>query len=135
MIKPIEKEKNNNQKAVVFKILFLLSLIITGILLDRLFLVKKSTLSSTSEILGEEKHIEKPKESFINDTLNSAGKKIEELGEQVLGETTQFVKNTQEKIASSVSQVIYKTSLEPIVNQFEKLPEDQKQRVKKEICK
>ncbi len=135
MIKPIEKEKNNNQKAVVFKILFLLSLIITGVLLDRLFLVKKSALPSTSQILGEENHIEKQKTSFINDTLNNAGKKIENFGEQVLGETTKFVKNTQEKIASSVSEVIYKTSLEPIVNQFEKLPKDQKQKVKEEICK
>ncbi|GAB4219409.1 MAG: hypothetical protein Fur009_5460 [Candidatus Microgenomates bacterium] len=131
MIKPIEKENKN--KIVIFKIIFLLSLITTGVLLDRIFLTKKP--SQPAQILGEEKQIEKPKTSFISETLNNAEKQLESLGGQVLGEANNFVKNTQEKIASSISDIVYKTSLEPIVNQFEKLPSDQKEKVKEAICR
>ncbi|MCX7955513.1 MAG: hypothetical protein N2593_00145 [Patescibacteria group bacterium] len=133
MIKPLEK-KDNKRTTIFLKAIFLLTLIITGILIDKIFLNKKTT-SEKPQVLGEEKKIEKPKTDFFQENIKKTEEKIIDFGEQVLGEASSFVKNTQEKVASSVSDIIYRTSLEPIVNQIEKLPKDQQEKIKDQVCK
>jgi len=132
LIKPLEQKQKPSSKIIFLKIGFLISLILIGVILERTFLSRKPKLEE--KILGETKKIEKPKIDFLNETINQAEKK----GEAVLGEATHFANDffqeTKEKIASSVSQMIYENSLKKIVDQIDKLPKDQQEKIKKDIC-
>jgi hypothetical protein len=132
LIKPLEQKQKLSSKIIFLKIGFLISLILTGVILEKIFLSRKPKLEE--KILGETKKIEKPKIDFLNETINQAEKK----GETVLGEATHFANDffqeTKEKIDSSVSQMIYENSLKKIVDQIDKLPKDQQEKIKKDIC-
>jgi len=126
MIKPLEE---NNNSAIFLKLTFLITLVITGILLDRTF-VRESN-KDIPMVLGSNQEVKDKSNDFLNETL----KKTEKLGESVLGEATGYIQDTTEKIASSVSDLIYENSFGKIVNQIDKLPKDQQDRIKQQICK
>lgn len=134
MIKPLEKD--NKKELIFLKISFIITFLVAGILIDRLFLSKRP--QDNFQILGSEEKIiktkDKPKANFLKQVLNNAERKIEDVGGQALGEATEFIQNTQEKIASSVSDLIYKTSIEPVIKQIKKLPYDQQEKIKKDLC-
>lgn len=66
------------------------------------------------------------------------GKKLEE-GEQtlqeVLGETTSFVAEQASKSASAITSVVLEKSSAKIVEQIDKLPDKEKEEVKKNLCR
>lgn len=128
MIKPLEKKSDS---VFILKLIFLVSLISTGVLFDRFFMRKKQDIP---KVLGKTKN-EKKIEDQAKDLIETSVKKVQNLGESVLGETTSFIQETTEKISSSVSDLIYENSFGKIVDQIDKLPQDQKQRIKEEICK
>lgn len=128
MIKPLEKKSD---LVFILKLIFLVSLITTGVLFDRFFMKKNQDIP---EVLGKTKN-EKKIENQAEDLIETSVKKVKNLGESVLGETTSFIQETTEKISSSVSDLIYENSFGKIVDQIDKLPQDQKQRIKEEICR
>lgn len=128
MIKPLEKKSD---PVFILKLIFLVSLITTGVLFDRFFMKKNQDIP---EVLGKTKN-EKKIENQAKDLIETSVKKVQNLGESVLGETTSFIQETTEKISSSVSDLIYENSFGKIVDQIDKLPQDQKQRIKEEICR
>ena len=123
-IKPLER-KNNWQ--VFIKLIFIGGLIISAVVIDKVFLKKTkeipSVLGKTQEIelQTQEKLVKKVQENnFINDSI----KKAEEVGGVVLGEAKSFV-----------SDVIYNNSIGKVVEQIDKLPKDQQEKVREQICK
>lgn len=128
MIKPLEKKSD---PVFILKLIFLVSLVTTGVLFDRFFMKKDQDVP---EVLGKTKN-ERQIENQAKDLIETSVKKAQSLGESVLGETTSFIQETTEKISSSVSDLIYENSFGKIVNQIDKLPQDQKQRIKEEICR
>ncbi len=128
MIKPIDL----SNKLVSLKIFFIFFLILTGVLADRVFLnkVSFSPKKQNNKILGESKNLKKEIDSFVETKINQA----KDIGQSVLGETTKFLDETKEKVASSVSEIIYDNSFKKIIDQIEKLPQDQKERIKKDLC-
>lgn len=128
MIKPLEKKSD---PVFILKLIFLVSLITTGVLFDRFFMKKNQDIP---KVLGKTKN-EKKIENQAKDLIETSVKKVQNLGESVLGETTSFIQETTEKISSSVSDLIYENSFGKIVDQIDKLPQDQKQRIKEEICR
>ena len=135
IIKTLETKPD---RSALFKVLFLITLVTTSILLDKIFLKKSQGISS---ILGKSQEIKLPdqneivkqvqKSSLIKDSI----KKAEEIGGIVLGEAT----NTMNKLASDtgsfVSAVIYDNSIGKVVDQIDRLPKDQQEKIREQICK
>ena len=124
IIKPLETKPD---RSVLIKGVFLVTVITTGILLDKIFLKKSqdipSILGKTQEIKlqTQEKIVKKVQES---DLINDSIKKAEEVGGTILGEAKSFV-----------SDVIYNSSIGKVVDQIDKLPKDQQEKIREQICK
>jgi len=134
-IKPLEK---TTDWSTLFKVLFLVSLVMIGILLDKIFLKKNqnipSILGKTQEIKlqTQEKLVKKIQESnLINDSI----KKVEEVSGVVLGEATSTLNQLTSDAGSFVSDIIYNNSIGKVVEQIDKLPKDQQEKIREQICK
>lgn len=135
IIKPLERKIH---RPTFYKILFLVTLVVTGILLDKIFMKKNQDISS---VLGkaqeikqqtQEKAVKKVQDSnLINDSI----KKIEEVGGVILGEATDNFNKLTSDAGSFVSDAIYNNSIGKVVEQIDKLPKDQQERIREQICK
>jgi hypothetical protein len=135
IIKPLEEK---NHKPSIYRFLFLITLIATGILLDRIFLNESrnipSILGKTQEIklLAQDEIVNKVQESsLVQDSINKA----EEVGGVVLGEATNTLTKLTSDAGSLISTVIYDNSIGKVVDQIDKLPKDQQEKIKEQICK
>ncbi|KKP62730.1 MAG: hypothetical protein UR56_C0006G0021 [Candidatus Roizmanbacteria bacterium GW2011_GWC2_34_23] len=135
IIKPLETKPD---RSVLFKGVFLVTIITTGILLDKIFLKKSqdipSILGKTQEIKlqTQEKMVKKIQES---DLINDSIKKAEEVGGTILGEATNTINKLTSDAGSFVSDVIYNSSIGKVVDQIDKLPKDQQEKIREQICK
>ena len=135
IIKPLEAKPD---RSVLFKAVFLVTVITTGILLDKIFLKKSqdipSILGKTQEIKlqTQEKIVKKVQES---DLINDSVKKAEEVGGTILGEATNTINKLTSDAGSFVSDVIYNSSIGKVVDQIDKLPKDQQEKIREQICK
>lgn len=123
-IKPLERKNN---WSIFVKLIFLGGLVVSAVVIDKVFLKKNkdipSILGKTQErkLQTQEKLVKKVQESdFVNDSI----KKAEEVGGVILGEAKSFV-----------SDVIYNNSIGKVVEQIDKLPKDQQEKIKEQICK
>ena len=135
IIKPLEKKSN---QSALFRVLFLVTLIGTGILLDRIFIKQKAEIPS---ILGKSQVIKFPTQEKIveqiqgSDLVKDSIKKVEDMGGVVLGETTDTLTKLTSDAGSLVSNVVYNNTIGKVVEQIVKLPQDQQVRIREQICK
>lgn len=135
IIKPLETKPD---RSALFKAVFLVTVITAGILLDKIFLKKSqdipSILGKTQEIKlqTQEKIVKKVQES---DLINDSVKKAEEVGGTILGEATNTLNELTSDAGSFVSDVIYNSSIGKVVEQIDKLPKDQQEKIREQICK
>ena len=135
IIKPLEKKSN---QSALFRVLFLVTLIGTGILLDRIFIKQKAEIPS---ILGKSQVIKFPTQEKIveqiqgSDLVKDSIKKVEDMGGVVLGETTDTLTKLTSDAGSLVSNVVYNNTIGKVVEQIVKLPKDQQDKIKEQICK
>ncbi|KKP86681.1 MAG: hypothetical protein UR89_C0016G0010 [Candidatus Roizmanbacteria bacterium GW2011_GWA2_35_8] len=134
-IKPLEK--NNNFK-IGLKLFFLISLIGTGFLLDKVFVSK---LPDTPKILGETQKIKGNLQDKLiakvqnSNLVNESVKGAEKISGQILGEASELVADVTSSASSTISTFIYENSIGKIVDQVSKLPQDQQEKIKEQICK
>ena len=143
-IKPLEGKNNgvNNNLhhnwSIFLKLMFLSGLVVGAVVIDKVFLKKTkeipSVLGKTQEIKlqTQEKLVKKVQES---DLINDSIKKVEEVGAVVLGETTNTINKLTSDAGSFVSDIIYNNSIGKVVEQIDKLPKDQQEKIREEICK
>ena len=135
IIKPLEAKSD---RSILFKVLFLTTLVIVGILLDRIFLKKSQDIPS---ILGKTQEIQlQTQEKIIkevqnSDLVKSSIQKAEEVGGTILGEATDTLNKLTSDAGSVVSNVIYNNSIGKVVEQIDNLPKDQQEKIKAQICK
>jgi len=135
IIKPLEKKSN---QSALFRVLFLVTLIGTGILLDRIFIKQKAEIPS---ILGKSQVIKFPTQEKIveqiqgSDLVKDSIKKVEDIGGVVLGEATDTLTKLTSDAGSLVSNVVYNNTIGKVVEQIVKLPKDQQDKIKEQICK
>lgn len=127
-IKPLEKKKNIG---MILKIIFLISLIGTGLLIDKIFANKKKNLS---EVLGKSQQLDQVKKKS-NDIVAESIKTGEKIGGEVLGQSTNFISNIAAQAASTAGDIVYQNTIGKLVDQISKLPKDQQERIKEQICK
>ena len=124
---PIKPLEGKNNWSIFLKLMFLGGLVVGAVVIDKIFLKKTkeipSVLGKTQEIKlqTQEKLVKKVQES---DLINNSIKKAEEVGGTILGEAKSFV-----------SDVIYNNSIGKVVEQIDKLPKDQQEKIKEQICK
>lgn len=135
IIKPLEKKSN---QSALFRVLFLVTLIGTGILLDKIFTKQKAEIP---RILGKSQEIKFPTQEKIveqiqgSDLVKDSIKKVEDMGGVVLGETTDTLTKLTSDAGSLVSNVVYNNTIGKVVEQIVKLPQDQQVRIREQICK
>ena len=133
-IKPLEK----NNPGIVIKLVFLSSLIITGLLLNKILVGK---LKVKSDILGEAKRLKNnTQDQLINEVQNSdfiasTIKQGEEISENILGEATQLVSNTATAASEMVRDIVFDSTVGNILKQVDKLPAWEQDKVREQICK
>jgi len=133
-IKPLEKKKNIG---MIFKIVFLVALIGAGLLIDKVFANKKKDLA---KVLGKSQEIKKEVEQKLIDEVQNSDivvqslKTGEKIGGEILGQSTNFISDITAKAASMAGDIIYQSSIGKLVEQIDKLPQDQQDRIKEQIC-
>jgi len=135
IIKPLEAKNN---KSSIYRLLFLIALVATGVLLDKIFLKESrnipSILGKTQEIQlqTQDKLIKQVQESnLVKDSINKA----EEDGGVVLGEVSNALTKLTSDASALVSTVIYDNSIKKVVDQIDNLPKDQQEKIREQICK
>ncbi len=137
-IKPIEKI--DLIRVIIIRIVILTSLIISG--LGYYYYFGRNIKKDTNQVLSEEnkksisfKDIDLKTESFVKKITNES----KEVVDNVLGEATKVYQNTTQTIASRSSEIvndlIFNSTIKPILDQYEKLPQEQKEKIKEDICK
>ena len=135
IIKPLEKKSN---QSALFRVLFLVTLIGTGILLDKIFTKQKAEIP---RILGKSQEIKFPTQEKIveqiqgSDLVKDSIKKVEDIGGVVLGEATDTLTKLTSDAGSLVSNVVYENTIGKVIEQIVKLPKDQQEKIKEQICK
>jgi len=135
IIKPLEEK---NSKPSIYRAIFLITLVATGILLDKTFLKKSKDIPS---ILGKTKEIQLQAQEEVvrqvqeNNLVKDSINKVEEVGGVVLGEATNTVNKLASDAGSFVSSVIYDNSIGKVIDQVDKLPKDQQEKIREQICR
>lgn len=102
---------------------------ISAIFVNRFFLKKNKDISN---VLGTAQEIKQINSSnLITDSI----KKVEDVAGTVLGEATDTVNKLASDTGSYISSIIYDSSIGKIVEQVDKLPKDQQEKIKEQICK
>ena len=133
-IKPLEKKKNIG---IILKVVFLFSLILTGLLIDKVFASKKNDLAA---VLGKSQVAKQEIQQNLVDQVQNSNivaqslKTGEKIGGEILGQSTAFVTDIAAKAASTAGDIIYQNSIGKLVEQIDKLPQDQQDRVREQIC-
>ncbi len=135
---PIKPLEGKNNWSIFIKLMFLSGLVVSAVIIDKVFLKKikeiPNVLGKTQEIKlqTQEKITKEIKESdFVNDSIKKAG----EVGEVVLGEATNTLNQLTSDAGSFVSDIIYNNSIGKVVEQIDKLPKDQQEKIREQICK
>jgi len=120
-IKPLERKNN---WPVYIKLMLLGGLVIGAVILDKFFI----KIEEIPGVLGKTREIK------IKDQENLV-KKVQETGGAVLGEAAGTVDKLTSDAGTFISDIIYENSIGKIVEQVDKLPRDQQERIREQICK
>ena len=135
IIKSLEEKTN---RPSLIRLFFLITLIVSGILLDKIFLKKSHDIPG---ILGENQEIKLQNQNEIIKKVQESSLvkdsiiKVEEVGGVVLGEAADSINKLASNTGSYISNVIYDNSIGKVVDQIDKLPKDQQERIREQICK
>lgn len=136
MLRPLEKNKIN--RFFYLKILFLLFLIGASLFGNYYFYNK---IKEKPEVLSAKK--ENKKNDFSIDQVFNRGKKtvddLKQKGEEVAGQVLGIVEDKAVLFASqsakTISDFVFDSTLGNILKQIEKLPKEQREKIKEEICR
>lgn len=132
-IKPLEKKNN---WSIFIKLIFLSGLVVSAVVIDKIFLERTKEIPS---VLGKTQEktagIDHDRSVQENNLINDSIKKAENISEVVLGETTDTLNKITSGAGSFVSDVIYNNSIGKVVDQIDKLPKDQQEKIREQICK
>jgi hypothetical protein len=136
MLRPLEKNKIN--RFFYLKILFLLFLIGASLFGNYYFYNK---IKEKPEVLSATK--ENKKNNFSIDEVFNQGKKtvedLKEKGEEMAGQVLGIVEDKAVQFASqsakTVSNFVFDSTVGNLLRQIEKLPREQREKIKEEICR
>jgi hypothetical protein len=136
MLRPLEKNKTN--KFFYLKMLFLLFLIGVSLYGNHYFYNK---IKQKPEVLSATKENKKNNLS-IDSILNEGKKTVDDLkqkGEEMAGQVLGIVEDKAVQLASqsakTVSDFVFDSTVGNLLRQIEKLPKEQREKIKEVICR
>lgn len=136
MLRPLERNKRD--KFFYFKILLLLFLIAVSLYGNYYFYNKIKEKPSVLSITETKKN----NKSFFKPLVNQSKKTVDDLkqkGEKVVGQVLGVVEDKAAQIASqsakTVSDFVFDSTVGNLLKQIEKLPNEQREKIKEVICR
>ncbi len=131
-IRPLEKKQKDG---FIPKLIFLLVLLCAAFVLN--FIIK-NRVKKPENILGAE-NIQKPApinlENDVKKISNGLTAETKGIAENVLRATTNIVGAIASKSSEVISNVVFENTIGKIVEQVEKLPENEQEKIRQEICR
>jgi hypothetical protein len=135
MLRPLEKNKTN--KFFYLKMLFLLFLIGVSLYGNYYFYHKAKQKPEVLSATEENKKNNLSIDSILNQgkkTVEDLKQKGQEFGGQVLSVMEEKATQIASQSAKTVSDFVFDSTLGNILKQIEKLPKEQREKIKEEIC-
>jgi predicted kinase len=136
MLRPLEKNKIN--RFFYLKILFLLFLIGASLFGNYYFYNK---IKEKPEVLSATKK-NKKNDFSIDEVFNKGKKTVDDLkqkGEEMAGQVLGIFEDKAVQLASqsakTVSDFVFDSTVSNLLRQIEKLPREQRERIKEEMCR
>lgn len=143
MIKPLEKKPNKKElqqksqkNTVIAKLFFLATLIISALLLSTIVHSHprpQAAKPTPQAVLGASSFDDFQK--ALKGDADIVGKKGQELKQEILRQAAKLMAQKQGEIESSVSAILYQNAVKPLLEQINRLPEEQKKILKEAVCK
>jgi len=136
MLRPLENDTIN--KFFYFKVFFLLFLIGVSLYGNYHFYVKKNENLEVLSTNKENKKLHLSVDEILNQgkkTVNNLKQKGEDLAGQVLGVLEDKVVQIASQSTQTVSNFVFDSTLDNFLQQIERLPESQREKIKNKICK
>ncbi len=130
-MKPIEEKPDY---FLILRLFFISALIVVAIIFNR---TRGKEAKPQSEVLGQTKTNPISLDSLqtgAKNLLDQAANQTEETLGDVLGQAQTFAEQTASKSASSVSDFIFDNTVGSIIKQIDKLPRDQQEDIRRNIC-
>jgi len=134
----IKKSTEKKRTIPLLNIIFILLLICASIIVG--FFVGRGQNIESGDILGEKKQIT-PQKTANNSLAPSPGSLlgtmsngVEKTLQDTLKHFTSVITDTASKSANSVSDTIFDSSVGTVLKQIDKLPEKQRDDIKRNIC-
>ena len=136
MLRPLERKKRD--KFFYFKIFLLLFLIGSSLYGNYYFynnIKQKPEVLSATEEKKEKKLFFEPIIDQGKKTVDDLKQKGEEMVNQVLGVVEDKAAQIASQSAKTVSDFVFDSTVGNLLKQIEKLPNEQREKIKEEICK
>jgi hypothetical protein len=137
MLRPLEKNKFDR---FFYLKIFLLLLSISGSVLGNYYFLNRSSKAQPTILAS--KSANKKNISSLNEiidkgkrTINDLKEKGEEIGGQVLSVMEEKATQIATQSAKTVSDFVFDSTVGNLLRQIEKLPREQRERIKEEICR
>lgn len=125
-------EKKKDYSPMILKLIVLVCLIATGFTLATI--AKKTILTKKPQnVLGDTitKEIKKPNSSLLDDISTNT----QAWANEILGVATKTINTTANQATESISDYVFDNTVGNLLKQIDKLPEKQREDVKRNICK
>src|SRR3989344_4114890 len=115
---------------VVRKKLFFIGLIIALVGITNLIVYQRGkSPKRTMEESRRETIMTSPSFDKEKKLVMEAAKSAQQTSEKVLGATTAYIENAQEKVQTLVQDVVFNTTIKPFIDRFDSLPHKQQESV------
>lgn len=137
MADSVEKKQKKISKGVYIRIAIIILLLIAALLIN---IFRKNTKANITKTLGlqtaeESKSLVDNIQQGAQDILDNTIKKSEQTMGEVLGEAQNLAVKTASDSAEKIKDFVFDNTVGTILKQIDKLPEDQKEDIKRNVCK
>lgn len=136
-IDPEEHYRQEKRSTVKKKLAFAATIGVL-ILITNLFMMLRSdsksqtgTSPADTRVLGQSAIISSDDKARIQ----RVQKQATELAQDITEQTEIYVEEVKEKTQKSLSDVVYNTTIRPLIERIESLPDDQQEYVKEQLCR
>jgi len=130
MVQPLEKKKDYSP--MILKLIILVCLVATGFTLATI--AKKTILTKTRpNVLGDK--IKKELNKSGPNLLDEINTNTQAWANEILGVATKTINRTANQATESISDYVFDNTVGNLLKQIDKLPEKQKEDIKRNVCK
>lgn len=129
-IKPLEV----SNKALLFKALTVTVLMVGGLVFNKVY---PDFGKGKEQALGEniEESVLTTTQKAARNLISDVTKRTENIASDILGEATSVVSKVASQSSDAATKFIFDNTIGNIIQQVEKLPKEQQEKIKEQVCK